>query len=131
MGLDLVVSLALASTGACGLPASTGDAFGGSCGRRQCDCRGLQRRCSGLFRNLPRGSDTEWFLGSVVGLGLGGVLGIGLAVVLLEASEPLSSLAHWGLYWAGASTIFLAVTVAYLPIFAYERARARHMNHDE
>lgn len=84
---------------------------------------------STLFRELPRSSDTESFLGFMVGLG--GVLGIGLAIALFEVSEPLSWPAHWAFYWAGSSTAFLAVLVAASPIFACDRARARHLNHDE
>lgn len=131
MGLDLMVSLVLASTEPAAFRHPPETLLEALAGAGSAIVVAYIVGVSGLSPDLPRGSDTEWFLGSVVGLGLGGVLGNGLAVVLHEASEPLSWLAHWGVYWAGASTIFLAVAVAYLPIFAYKKARARHLNHDE
>jgi peptidoglycan biosynthesis protein MviN/MurJ (putative lipid II flippase) len=86
---------------------------------------------SNLFHDLPRGSETETFVGFLVGLCICGVAGVVLALVLLEVAKPLGWLAHLAFFWAGISMILLAVLVASLPLFTYEAARSRHINRDE
>jgi hypothetical protein len=131
LGLDLVVSLLLACTEPAAFRHPPGTLLEGLAGVGSAIVVAYSVSVSTLFRDLPRSRDTEWFLGFIVGLGLSGVLAIGLALALLEVSEPLSWFGHLGLYWAGTSTLFLAVVVATLPIFTYDRARARHFSPDE
>jgi drug/metabolite transporter (DMT)-like permease len=84
-----------------------------------------------LFRELRRDSESETFLGFLVGFGFCGVTAICLALGLLEVTKPLGWLGHLALLWSAASVFFLACMVAALPLFAYERSRAKHLNQDD
>jgi hypothetical protein len=86
---------------------------------------------SNLFRSMRRSADAEALLGTLVGLGLCAILGVGFALLLIDAARPLGLVEHFGFYWAGGSLIWLAGLVASLPLFAYEDARAKHINHDD
>jgi hypothetical protein len=86
---------------------------------------------TGLLQDMRRGTETEVYIGSLVGLGFSGIAGAGMALCLLEASEPLGWLAHLAIWWACVSLFLLASLVAALPLFTYERAGAKHRNHDD
>jgi peptidoglycan biosynthesis protein MviN/MurJ (putative lipid II flippase) len=84
-----------------------------------------------LSRGMRRDPETETFLGVLVGLGVCGVAGICFALLLLEVAKPLGWLGHLAVFWSGVSVFFLACMVAALPLFAYERSRAKHLNQDD
>jgi drug/metabolite transporter (DMT)-like permease len=84
-----------------------------------------------LFREVRRDSESETFLGFLVGFGLCGVAGVCLALGLLEVAKPLGWLGHLAVLWSAVSVFFLACMVAALPLFAYERSRAKHLNQDD
>jgi hypothetical protein len=86
---------------------------------------------SSLFQRIRRDGETETLLGVLVGLGLSGVIGVGLSLALLDVSQPFGWLARFALCWASGSLVGLAAFIAVLPLFAYEDARARHVNQDE
>jgi drug/metabolite transporter (DMT)-like permease len=86
---------------------------------------------SSLFQRIRRDGETETLLGVLVGLGLAGIGGVGLAVVLLDTATPFGWLGRFALCWAGGSLVCLSGFIAVLPLFAYEDARARHLNPDE
>lgn len=78
-----------------------------------------------------RDREFQYRLGAMIGIGFCAVIGIGLALILMEARTPLNWPHRVALCRAGASAVFLAVTVAASPLVAYETARTRHVNPDE
>jgi len=86
---------------------------------------------SSLFQRIRRDGETETLLGILVGLGLSGVVGVGFSLSLLDVTQPFIWPARFALCWAGESLVGLAGFIAVLPLFAYEDARARHLNPDE